>query len=821
MKYRVFASALLLAIASPVWAQYSINMRDVEVRALAADAARVMGKTFVVDSRVNQKVSVVTQRPLSRSEYFEVLLSTLRANGLVAIPIKSGYRIQQLEGAASQPIRSGRRGASGSEFVTEIVRLHNMDAPGAIDTVRPLVSPQGSVTANKNANSLVIADFADNISRIRSLLRQMDSSDASSTKAQMVYLKNMGPREVANSLQGLVQGSSSPITVSAVDSANAIAIRGDASAVARFAGLAKEMDARAAGGTDVRVYWLEHADAEQLLPVLQQLVGQPVTQPSAAPEFIRSQHGEGTGAGPSEGQSAPPLQQASAGTGIVRWGPAVVTRYPGTNAVIVAANPDAQRQLGEVIRQLDTRREQVLVEAIIVEIGDEAAKRLGVQFLLAGKNAPFAATNWSNAQPPIFTVGAGIANQALGKETETTDSDTNETTSTKEPVLGQAVTAAAVQSVLSATGGFAGGLWSVAKDTCFGTIINAVKQDTASNILSTPSIMTLDNQEAKLLVGQEVPITTGEALSSNFENQFRTVQRQNVGIQLDVKPQVNSSGSIKLYIRQEVSSVAGPVAPRSTDLILNKREFKTVLTVDNGDILAIGGLLDDNERKTIEKIPLLGDIPGIGELFKNRTRQRAKTNLMVFIRPVIVRTREEAQQLTAQRYGYIRNEQARRYPDREPSIDGLVRDYMGTTPPSAAPMQQGDSVYTPAMAQAIVPQLQPSRSIQPSAVESFTGTAPGRVQRDIAERAPASAPTSSQSATVQLGAFESEGQANTAWRSLSARFPMLAGSSKMLVPYKTGAKSLVRLRAGVASEWRAGRICEQLKAADENCFVVR
>ena len=376
----------------------------------------------------------------------------------------------------------------------------------------------------------------------------------------------------------------------------------------------------------------------------------------------------------------------------MRWGPAVVTRYPGTNAVIVAANPDAQRQLGEVIRQLDTRREQVLVEAIIVEIGDEAAKRLGVQFLLAGKNAPFAATNWSNAQPQIFTVGAGIANQALGRETDTTDSDTNETTTTREPVLGQAVTAAAVQSVLTATGGFAGGLWSVAKDTWFGTIINAVRSDTASNILSTPSIMTLDNQEAKLLVGQEVPITTGEALSSNFENQFRTVQRQNVGIQLDVKPQVNSSGSIKLYIRQEVSSVAGPVAPRSTDLILNKREFKTVLTVDTGDILAIGGLLDDNERKTIEKIPLLGDIPGIGELFKNRTRQHAKTNLMVFIRPTIVRTREEAQQVTAQRYGYIRNEQARRYPDKEPSIDSLVRDYMGTAPPMAAPMHQGDFV---------------------------------------------------------------------------------------------------------------------------------
>jgi general secretion pathway protein D len=566
----------------------------------------------------------------------------------------------------------------------------------------------------------------------------------------------------------------------------------------------------------VRVYWLEHADAEQLLPVLQQLVGQPITQPSSAPDFIRGQKGEGTGAGPSEGQ-APQLISTSTGTGIVRWGPAVVTRYPGTNAVIVAANPDAQRQLGEVIRQLDTRREQVLVEAIIVEIGDEAAKRLGVQFLLAGKNAPFAATNWSGAQPNIFSVGGAVANQVLGRDSTTTNDGV--TTTTREGPFGNGVTEAAVSSVLNATGGFAGGAWEIAKNTWFGTIINAVKSDTASNILSTPSIMTLDNQEAKLLVGQEVPITTGEALSSNFENQFRTVQRQNVGIQLDVKPQVNSSGSIKLFIRQEVSSIAGPVAAKSTDLVLNKREFKTVLTVDDGDILAIGGLLDDNERKTIEKIPLLGDIPGLGELFKNRTRQRAKTNLMVFIRPTIVRTREEAREVTAQRYGYIRNEQAKRYPDREPSIDSLVRDYMGTVPPTAAPARQDDSVFNPASGQGQQQQIQPRQISSNSAIESFTGTAPSRIQEPRVEKFAAA--DSAQAATVQLGAFETEGQANAAWRSLSSRFSVLAGANKMLVQYTKGSKHLIRLRAGVASEWRAGRICDQLKAADESCFVVR
>jgi general secretion pathway protein D len=173
------------------------------------------------------------------------------------------------------------------------------------------------------------------------------------------------------------------------------------------------------------------------------------------------------------------------------------------------------------------------------------------------------------------------------------------------------------------------------------------------------------------------------------------VQRQNVGIQLDVKPQVNSSGSIKLFIRQEVSSVAGPVSPRSTDLVINKREFKTVLTVDDGEILAIGGLLDENERRTIEKIPVLGDIPVVGNLFKSKSRTRAKTNLMVFIRPTIVRSREEARRVTAQRYGYIRGEQARRNPDVEPSIDSLLRDYMGAVPPVAPRALPNDVTYRP------------------------------------------------------------------------------------------------------------------------------
>ena len=697
MKLRtpVAAIALAVMIASPLPAQYTMNMRDVDVRAFANDAAKVTGLTLVVDGRVNQKISVVSQRPMSRTEYFEVFLSTLRANGLVAIPIRGGYRIQPIEGAATQPTRITRDGRASNQFVTEIIRLRSIDATGALETVRPLVSPQGSVTANKNANSLIVVDFADNIARVRQVLRSIEGGGGSATATQVIRLRNAGTREVVASLQQL-GGNMDGVSVGAMDSSNSVLLRGDAGAVERMARLVRDLDARATDGTEIRVYWLEHADAEQLLPVLQQLVGQQPTQPSAAPDFIRGQQGEGTGAGPASpgAPAGPAAMPVAGGTGIVRWGPAVVTRYPGTNAVIIAANSDAQRQLGEVIRQLDTRREQVLVEAIIVEIGNDAARRLGVQFLLAGKNAPFAASNWSSAQPSIFSVGAVAANEALGGRTTTTDDGV--TTTSRDDILSQPIIDAATASILTATGGFGGGLVEISRNVWFGSIINAVQSDTESNILSTPSIMTLDNQEAKLLVGQEVPVTTGEALSSNFENQFRTVQRQNVGIQLDVKPQVNSSGSIKLFIRQEVSSVAGPVAPRSSDLVINKREFKTVLTVDNGDILAIGGLLDDNERRTIEKIPLLGDIPLVGELFKNRNRSRTKTNLMVFIRPTIVRTREEARQLSAQRYGYIRSQQVLHNPRVEPSLDSLVRDYMGTVPPTAVAPLPGDQVYRPA-----------------------------------------------------------------------------------------------------------------------------
>lgn len=720
--------ALLLALASPGAAQQALNVRDADIRAFIQDAARATGRVFIIDSRVQGKVSVVTDRPLTPSEYMEIFLATMRANGLVVVPTPGGaYRIQPAEGAAGQPGPVGRA-RSGNQFVTEVLRLRSIDAASAMETIRPLVSKEGSVTANRAGNSLVVADYADNIGRIRQVIARIDRDNAAS---EIVVLRNAGARELATSLSALAvpggaENASRSASIVPIDSSNSIALRGDAGTVARLAAMARQLDREAASGTEIRVFWLEHADAEKLLPVLQQLVGQgsaPVSGPAPA-------------AGGTGGPASPPpaVTSPSGGTGVARRGPAIVTRYEGANAVIVAANPDVQRMLGETIRQLDTRREQVLVEAIVVEISDVAARRLGVQFLFGDRNVGFAATNYSNAAPNILTLAGAFAANSLGTTTTTVVSPDGTTTTTSVPqngTLSNTLQGAALNTLTSATGGIGGLATQIGSNGVFGAIVNAVRSDTNSNLLSTPSVMTLDNQKASILVGQEVPVSTGEALSQNFDNRFRTVQRQNVGIQLEVKPQINAGGAIKLFLRQEVSSIAGPVSNTSSDLIINKREIETTVTVDDGEILALGGLLDDNERRTIERIPLLGDIPGLGELFKSRSKSRVKTNLMVFIRPTIVRSRDEAADLTRRRYGYLRDMQLARDPNAEPAIDQLVRDFMGSTPP--APLAPGDTIVEPGGATTVQPPAgPPGRIIVPEVRRSTVtghpveaGSAPG------------------------------------------------------------------------------------------------
>ena len=709
---RLLAPILALSLAAGAHAQTTLNVRDADIRAFIADAAKVTGRTFIIDNRVQGKVTVVTDRPLSRSEYFEAFLSTLRANGLVAVPAANGaFRVQPIDNAASQPSRVGSAGANRNSYVTEVVRLRAIDAQSAVETVRPLVSAQGSVTANRAGNSLVVVDFADNIRRIREVLRRIDADSAST---RVITLRNAGAREIASALAGLL-GSSAPApaaggqaatvvsgsgaSVVAVESSNSIVLRGDPSTVARLAQVALDLDRKARDGTEIRVVALENADAEQLLPVLQQLVGQ-TPDPVQETTLTRGSFQQSNNSGSSQAVSAPQAAQPAQGGGaaanlngqaaaISTQGgrtAAVVTRFAGANAIVIAAPADVQRQLSDVIRQLDVRREQVQIEAIVAEVSDATASRLGAQFLLGNlSGGAFAASTYSNTAPNLLSIAGAIGARELA--TTTTTISNGATTTATDASLSNTLAQSAISSILGTSGGF-GGFGAQIGDTIFGAIINAVKSDTSSNLLQVPHLTTLDNQQAHILVGQEVPVTTGQALSNNFDNAFRTVQRQNVGIQLDVKPQVNSSGSLKVYLRLEVSSVAGPVSSDNSELIFNKRGVENTFTVDDGAIVVIAGLLDDAERRAIEKIPLLGDIPGLGALFRSKARSRTKTNLMVFIRPTILRTREDSRKLTEQRYGYLRALQGYAEPGAEPSIDQLVREYMNAAPPiPKAPMR--------------------------------------------------------------------------------------------------------------------------------------
>lgn len=674
--FLAIAAALALGCAAvpatPVRAQTQVlNVQDADIRVFIQDVARTTGTTLLIDPRVKGTVSVSSNGPLGRRELFEVFLATLRANGLVATPAGNGtYRVEPAENAARQPA------AAGGQFATEVFRLRTIDAASAVEMLKPLVGPQGQVVANPRGQAVVVADYADNVRRIRGLLAQVDQDRA---MVHTVTLTNSSAREIAQVLNDVLatpgadgKGGRGAVTVAPVESSNSVLLRGDADAVQRLLPIIADLDHRAESSDDVRVVFLRHANAEQMLPVLQQLVGQTSgISPGISSRSLGSSRTSGT-TGSTGGANAAASTASAAPTATSATGkPVSVARYPGANALIINAPPETQRTLAEVIRQLDIRREQVLVEAIVVEVSDSTAKQLGVQFLLGGANGtvPFVATNYTNASPsllPLVAAGAGAGSK---------EGDSTGLTSLRD---------AAVSSLLTASG-VTSGVYGRSGDTLFAGIINAVKKDSGSNVLSTPSIMTLDNEEARILVGQEVPITTGEVLGDSNSNPFRTIQRQNVGVQLEVKPQINAGGGITLFLRQEVSSVAGPVSVGSTELVINKREIETTALVDDGDIVVLGGLLDQKDTTSVQRTPVLGDIPGVGALFRSTARERGKTNLMVFIRPRIIRTIDDARNVTAPRYEYMRSLPPMAAPDGDNSLDAVMRDYLNAARPVATP----------------------------------------------------------------------------------------------------------------------------------------
>jgi general secretion pathway protein D len=623
----------------------TLNMRDADIRAFIGDVSMLTGKTFVVDPRVQGKVTVISQASLSPEDIFELFLSTLRANGFTALPISAGtYRVIPEEGAAQDAAPMGQ-GGDGDQLVTEVIQLRHVDVNTALQMIQPLVNRQGRVVTTRGTNAVIIVDYASNVRRIRQVIANFDRD---SSTVVMITLRNTSAEQMARAVSDLARAqgdASNPLTnftAVPLEGSNTIVLRGPPELLRTLEPIVAQLDSQGATHADTKVIYLKHAAADELLPILERV--------SALTR----------GAPPKEGAGGQP-------------GRASIGVHAGTNALIISASPDVQQQLADVIRQLDIPRHQVLVEAIIVEVSDLAAKQLGVQYILAGGNGsgiPFSATNFPGDSTPSVLAATGAI--VVDRETSGEDNDAI-----------KALQGLAVDSLLG-TAGLIGGFAGQSRDgTIFGVILNALKRDTGSNVLSTPSIMTLDNQPASILVGQEIPITTGESLGSANTNPFRTIERKDVGVKLEVKPQINEGEAIKLFIRQEVSSIAGPISIQSSELVTNKRQVETTVQVNNGEIVVLGGLIEDDEQTSLDKVPLLGDIPVLGRLFQSETKSRRRTNLMVFLRPTIVTNAADMRAVTDRKYNFMQAEQMRRGMGAT-SLDAFTSEILGgyTAPPA-------------------------------------------------------------------------------------------------------------------------------------------
>jgi general secretion pathway protein D len=582
----------------------SVNLREVEIRVFIEEISRITGNTYIVDDNVSGEVTVVSTSELQEDDVYRVFLSTLRSSGYVAIPITDNtFRIAQITQGIQNAMPVNDQETDLDTLVSRIFELNYLDAAILGDLLRPMISSQGQVIFQRGLNRVIVIDFGINIERISRIITEVDQDP---TYTERVNLENSSATEIANILERLITNSSasdlSTVQLIPLESSNLLIVRGLRGQVEEIVDLATDLDIANEVRNSVKVVYLNYANAEDLLPLLLQ-VSQSITDSN--PEMS----GEGT----------------------------VITAHSQTNSIIINASPDVQRSIESIIFQLDIRRAQVLVEAIIVEVSDVAARDIGLQMAIwdeQSDNTPFVATNFSSSSPSLLSLAAAGA------------------TSNASTQAAAQLNSSALNSLLGVNGAIAGAAGMVGGNL-FATILTAVEQDQASNVLSTPSVMTLDNEPARIIVGQEIPITTGEALLD--QSTFRTVERQNVGIQLEVEPQITESGTIELQIRQEVSAVAGPASEGINELITNKRELETRVLVDSGEVLVLGGLIEQNDQYLDDGIPVLSNIPVLGRLFGSRARSAQRTNLMVFIRPTIIFDENASRVLTNQKYNWIRN----------------------------------------------------------------------------------------------------------------------------------------------------------------------
>ena len=621
-----------LPISSTTHAQdsgISLNWKDADIRIVVEAVSEATGKNFILDPRVNGKVNLLSSEPMSKEAFYEAFLSILQVHGYIAV--ESGNLIKILPDATARqfPSQFGTANASGpDDMATQVIQVKNIGATQLVPILRPLIPQYGHMVAHAGSNMLIISDRAANLERMVSIIRRIDM--ASDDDIEVVALQNASATEIVRIMTALTQTQRAdgvPVTTSLVADArtNSVLIGGDKSDRLRLRALIAHLDTPLEHGGDTQVRYLRYADAEELATKLQTHF---TTQATAA-----------------AGQTA----GAISGNEVSIWAD------PETNALVANAPPKTMRELMQIIDKLDIRRAQVLVEAIIVEVIADENNQFGVTWAVegSGSNTPIAVTNFPPT-PGVVQLGTAAAGGAITGD-----------------LIGSGITVGVGR--LSDSG------------VSFAAILTAIEGDANTNIISTPSIVTTDNEEATLNVGQEVPFVTGSFSNTGGAagavNPFQTINRETIGVKLSITPQINDGDSMMLTISQEISNIAQSAA-NAVDLITNQRTIDTTVIVDDGEILVLGGLIEDTLLESDQFVPVLGKIPLLGNLFRSRKTEKKKTNLMIFIRAEIMRDSIETAIQTNAKYNMILGVQADRESDAINLMPGTPRPMIPPLPDS-------------------------------------------------------------------------------------------------------------------------------------------
>ena len=696
---KLLAQALLVAATVPALAapaqppahkvtsgQINLNFKDAEVDSVIGAFGHLLNKSFVIDPRVRGKISLETPRPVNRAQAFALLKTVLRQQGFAIVDLGDLYKVVPEADAKLQsgPVEIGAASArDGDEVITQVFQLNHESANNMIPVLRPLVSPNNTITAFPGNNTLIITDYAANLKRLSKVIATLDSPRPAA-EVQVVVIKNSIASDIAVAVSKLMDegnrgGGGGPgagsdpsqrVVVMADPRTNSVLIRSaNASKLTLARSLVEQLDRPAnADQANMRVVYLKNAEATKLVEVLQAVLSGESNGSSGSSDSSfgssRSRNSGGSMFGDS-GSSSSGLSSSfgdsdsSSGGGLgsqsginrergnqgptsIKAGGAIIAADPATNSLIITAPEPVYRNIRGVIDQLDSRRAQVYIESLIVEVKADTVSEMGIQWQFGtsrpGQNSVVGGTNFSSGGSNILSV-------------------------TQNP------------AALAAAGGLNVGVVRNGVSLFGQTFLNlgllarALEAETNSNIRATPNLLTLDNEEARIIIGQNVPFVTGQYATTNntLSSPFQTIERKDVGTMLRVRPQVSEGGTVRMEIAQEISAVVDTSQPAG--IITNRRAIDSNVLVDDGQIVVLGGLIEDTVEGGISKVPLLGDIPGLGRLFRYDNRKRVKTNLLIFLRPVVLRSADQAWDVTANRYDYINQ---RSQDARMPTPFGMV-----------------------------------------------------------------------------------------------------------------------------------------------------